>query len=85
MYDCKQRVELEGTLSDTCQITFGVPRVPTLDQFLIYMCMYINGLTLATQSKVHLFAVDAIVYSTVTNSETLQNDLPTARNLGVKS
>ena len=67
----KQRVSVNGALSDITDVTSGVPQGSVLVLFLLY----ING---NIKSSIRLFADDSIIYhkiSSKTDHEILQTDL----------
>ena len=67
---------LEGAVSDTVEVTSGVPQGSVLGPILFLI--YINDLPNSLSSKVRLFADDAIVYREIKSPKDcleLQNDL----------
>ena len=71
-----QQVVLDGTSSDTCPVSSGVPQGSVLGPTLFLM--YINDIGDEITSSIRLFADDTILYrsiKTITDAEVLQADL----------
>jgi hypothetical protein len=71
--DRSQAVTLQGTKSEWCPVTSGVPQGSVVGPSLFLL--YINDLPSAVRSKVRLFADDTIIYTTTDKSDQLQRDL----------
>ena len=72
----KQRVSVNGALSDTTDVTFGVPRGSVLGPILFLP--YINDINENIQSSIRLFADDSIIYRKINSNidhQILQTDL----------
>ena len=72
----KQRVSVNGALSDITDVTSGVPQGSVLGPVLFLL--YINGIDGNIKSSIGLFADDSIIYrkiSSKTDHEILQTDL----------
>ena len=71
--DRTQTVTLQGTSSETCAVTSGVPQGSVLGPALFLL--YINDLPSVVKSQVRLFADDTIIYTTADRSAQLIEDL----------
>ena len=74
--NCKQRVSVNGALSDITYATSGVEQGSDLGSVLFLL--YINDIDGNIKSSIPLFAYDSIIYrkiSSKTDHEILQNDL----------
>ena len=72
----KQRVSVNGALSDITDVTSGVPHGSVLGPVLFLL--YINDINGNIKSPIRLFADDSIIYrkiSSKTNHEIHQTDL----------
>ena len=72
----KQRVSVNGALSDNTCVTSGVPQGSVLGSGLFLL--YINDINNNIQSPIRLFADDSIIYRIIkyeTDNNTLQSDL----------
>ena len=72
----KQRVSVNGALSDITDVTSGVPQDSVLGPVLFLL--YINDINGNIKSSIRLFADDSIIYrkiSSKTDHEILQTDL----------
>ena len=72
----KQRVSVNGTLSDNACVTSGVPQGSVLEPVLFLL--YINDINNNIQSPIRLFADDSIIYRKIkseTDNNILQSDL----------
>ena len=72
----KQRVSVNGALSDITDVTSGVPQGSVLGPVLFLL--YINDINGNIKSSIRLFADDSIIYrkiSSKTDHEILQTDL----------
>ena len=73
-----QQVVVEGTKSETCTVTSGVPQGSVLGPILFLI--YINDITINVHSEIRLFADDILLYRTINSSNdhiVMQNDLNT--------
>lgn len=68
-----QTVTLQGTCSDLCAVTSGVPQGSVIGPALFLL--YINDLPGIVRSRVRLFADDTIIYTTTDKSDQLTKDL----------
>ena len=72
----KQRVSVNGALSDTTDVTSGVPQGSVLGPILFLL--YINDINENIQSSIRLFADDSIIYRKINSNidhQILQTDL----------
>ena len=72
----KQRVWVNGALSDTTDVTSGVPQCSVLGPILFLL--YINDINENIQSSIRLFADDSIIYRKINSNidhQILQTDL----------
>ena len=72
----KQRVSVNGALSDTTDVTSGVPQGSVLGPILFLP--YINDINENIQSSIRLFADDSIIYGKINSNidhQILQTDL----------
>ena len=72
----KQRVSVNGALSDITDVTSGVPQGSALGP--VILLLYINDIDGNMKSSIRLFADDSIIYRKIfskTYHEILQNDL----------
>ena len=72
----KQRVSLNGALSDITDVTSGVPQGSVLGPILFLL--YINDINANVQSNIRLFADDSIIYRKINSNidhQILQTDL----------
>ena len=71
----KQRVSVNGALSDITDVTSGVPQGSVLGPILL---LYINDINENVQSSIRLFADDSIIYRKINSNidhQILQTDL----------
>ena len=72
----KQRVSVNGALSDTTDVTSGVPQGSVVGPILFLL--YINDINENIQSRIRLFADDCIIYRKINSNidhQLLQTDL----------
>ena len=72
----KQRVSVNGALSDITDVTSGVPKGSVVGHILILL--YINDINEIVQSSIHPFADDSIIYRKINSNidhQILQTDL----------
>ena len=72
----KQRVSVNGALSDITDVTSGVPQGSVLGPILFLL--YINDINENVQSNIRLFADDSIIYRKINSNidhQILQTDL----------
>ena len=77
----KQRVSVNGALSDTTDVTSGVPQGSVLGPILFLL--YINDINENIQSSIRLFADDSIIYrkrNSNIDHQILQTDVIQSRN-----
>ena len=75
---CEQRVVVDGTESDTCSVTSGVPQGSVLGPLLFLI--FINDIAQDLNSNIRLFADDALLYRSIRSQEDhnrMQEDLDT--------
>ena len=81
----KQRVSVNGALSDITDVTSGVPQGSVLGPVLFLL--YINDIDVNIKSSIRLFADDSIIYrqiSSKTDHNILQTDLNQLQTWSVK-
>ena len=74
----KQKVVIDGEMSESCDVTSGVPQGSVLGPLLFLI--FINDIALGLNSTIRLFADDAILYRPMTSPDDhriLQEDLLT--------
>ena len=68
-----QQVVVDGSFSNYCKVTSGVPQGSVLGPTLFLL--YINDITEGISSQMKLFADDCLIYNSSTDHQTLQQDL----------
>ena len=85
LYNRKQRVSVNGALSDITYVTSGVPQVSVLGPVLFLL--YMNDINGNIKSSIRLFADDSIIYRKISSKpdhEILQTDRSQLQTLSDK-